>query len=223
VNTLQSLWTFIILAAVGVAAFEAAPARARVRRRWGYRAVLPLVGIGVGFGLFFLAPLSSSQTYSIVLTAPWLNYESGGPVDVYGGTVLANTLCDALTSSNVVTSGAEVHCLQTDVVEPFTFPAQAVVTVSGATPQAVKAATNRAFDPIFHHQQMTGAPTEPIQTGRPAWAETAPLWCAVVGLLAIAFVPPLRVRRRPPRTGKNDADADGTDAPHDRGLANLGV
>src|SRR5205807_5472325 len=105
-----------------------APSRPRARRRWRYRAILPLVGVGVGSMLFFLTPMSSSQTYSVLLTATWLDYESGAPVDVYGGTVLANTFCGALTSADVVTPGTEVHCLQNDVVQPFTFPAQVVIT-----------------------------------------------------------------------------------------------
>ena len=48
VSTLQSQWALVFLAAVGVAAAETVPRPERVRRRWGYRAALPLVGLGVG-------------------------------------------------------------------------------------------------------------------------------------------------------------------------------
>jgi hypothetical protein len=214
VSTLQSLWAFVILAALGVAAFEAAPRRERARRRWGYRAVLPLVGFGVGSLLFVLAPLTSSQTFSVVMTAPWMNYYSTEPVDVYDGTALSNTLCGALTNPDVVAPGTTVRCLQSDVVEPFAFPPEAQVTVRAATPKAVAAEARRAFLPIYRHQQLTGGPVEPIQTGRPAWAATAPFWCTAAGLLAMALVPPLPVRRRPRRRGGHKpADEDVGDTP----------
>jgi hypothetical protein len=214
VSTLQSLWAFVILAALGVAAFEATPRRVRARRRWGYRAVLPLVGFGVGCLLFVLAPLTSSQTFSVLLTAPWVSYYSPEPVDVYDGTALSNTLCGAVTNPDVVVPGTTVRCLQTDVVQPFAFPPEAQVTVRAATPKAVAAEVRRAFLPIYRHQQLTGAPEESVQTGRPAWAVTAPFWCAAAGLLAMALVPPLPVRRRPRRRGVHDkADEDVGDTP----------
>jgi hypothetical protein len=37
-----------------------------------------------------------------------------------------------------------------------------------------------------------------VQTGKPAWASTAPLWAGAVGLGLMVFVPPIRLRRRGP-------------------------
>jgi hypothetical protein len=209
VSTLQSQWALVILAAVGVAAAETVPRPERVRRRWGYRAALPLVGLGVGCLLLVSAPVGSSQSFSIILTAPWIDFTNGGPVSAYDGTALSDTLCGALTSPDVVAPGTRVDCLQLNSLEPFAFPAQALVTVRAATPAAVTAEVHRAFGPIASHMQMTRASTQPIQTGRPAWATTAPLWCAVVGLLLMLLVPPLRFLRR--KRHPDDLDPDDED------------
>jgi hypothetical protein len=196
VSTLQSQWALVFLAAVGVAAAETVPRPERVRRRWGYRAALPLVGLGVGCLLFVSAPLTSSQAFSVILTAPWLDFTNGGPVDAYDGTALSDTLCGALTNPDVVAAGTRVDCLQLDTIEPLAFPAEALVTVSAGTPAAVTAEARHAFAPISSHMQMTATASESIQTGRAAWATTAPLWCAVAGLLLMLLVPALPFRRR---------------------------
>ena len=213
VSTLQSQWAFAVLAALGVAAAEAVPRRERARRRWGYRALLPLASLGVGCLLFVSAPLTSSQTFSIVLTAPWLDFTNGGPVDAFDGAALTNTLCGALTTPDVVAPGTSVNCLQLATFEPFAFPAQASVRVSGATPAAVTAEARHAFAPIARNLQMTAAPTQPVQTGRSAWATTAPFWCAVVGLLLMLLVPPLPLRRRTPRPSRSEPDDEWPDVP----------
>jgi hypothetical protein len=215
VSTLQSQWTLAVLAALGVAAAEAVPRRERARRRRGYRALLPLAGLSVGCMLFVSAPLSSSQTYSVILTAPWLDFTNGGPVNAYDGAALSDTLCGALASPDVVATGTRIDCLQLAAIEPFAFPGQAVVTVSGPTPAAVTAEAHRAFDVIIPHLQMTGDPTQPIQTGRAAWATTAPLWCTAMGFLLVLLVPPLRFRRRrhaPPHHSHPGEERPG--APH---------
>ena len=215
VSTLQSQWALVFLAAVGVAAAETVPRPERVRRRWGYRAALPLVGLGVGCLLFVSAPLTSSQTFSVILTAPWLDFTNGGPVDAYDGTALSDTLCGALTSPDVVAAGTRVDCLQLDTIEPLAFPAEALVTVSAATPAAVTAEARHAFAPISSHMQMTATASESVQTGRPAWATTAPLWCAVVGLLLMLLVPRLAVQAPEPgiRTESEPDDRTGPTFP----------
>ncbi len=211
VSTLQSQWTLAVLAALGVAAAEAVPRPERARRRWGYRALLPLAGLGVGCLIFVSVPLTSSQTFTVILTAPWLDYTNGGPVDAYAGTALSDTLCGALTSPDVVAAGTGVNCLQLDTIQPFAFPADASVTVSGATPAAVTAEARHAFAPLASHMQMTATATQSVQTGRPAWAETAPFWCAVVGLLLMLLVPPLPFWRRNPYPDGSDPDEDWSD------------
>lgn len=142
------------------------------------------------------APLSSSQTFAVILTAPWLDFTNGGPVNAYDGTALSDTLCGTLASPDAVVPGTGLNCLQLDTIEPFSYPAEVLVTVRGPTPAAVITEDRRAFAVVVPHLQMTGDPTQPIQTGRPAWATTAPLWCTVVGLLLMLLVPPLRFRRR---------------------------
>lgn len=196
VSTLQSQWALAVLAALGVAAAETVPHRARARRRWGSRALLPMAGLGVGCLLFVSVPLTSSQTFSVVLTAPWLGFTNSDPVDAFVGTALSNTLCGTVTSPDVVNPGTRVSCLQLDTIEPFSFPAEASVTVSGATSSAVTGEARRAFAPVFSHLQMTGGPTQSVQTGRPAWAETAPFWGAVVGFGLMTLIPPVPFRRR---------------------------
>ena len=107
--------------------------------------------------------------------------------------------------------GTGVDCLQLDTIEPFAFPAEALVTVSGATPAAVTAEARHAFAPIASHMQMTATASQSVQTGRPAWATTAPFWCAVVGLLLMLLVPPLPFRRRIPYPDRSDPDEDWSD------------
>ena len=223
VSTLQSQWALVVLAAVGVAAAETVLRPERVRRRWGYRALLPLAGLGVGCLLFVSAPLASSQTFTIVLTAPWLDFTNGGPVNTYDGTALSNTLCGAVTSPDVVAPGTRVDCLQLGTIEPFAFPAEASVTVSGATPPAVNAEVRHAFDPIASHMQMTGDATQPVQTGRPAWATTAPFWCAVVGLLLMLLVPPVPLRRRTSYEDRSPPDEKWSDVPETLERYGVGV
>lgn len=112
--------------------------------------------------------------------------------------------------------GTGVDCLQLATIEPFAFPAEVLVTVRGATPAAVTTEIRHAFAPIVPHLQMTGNATQPVQTGRPAWATTAPFWCAVAGLLLMLQVPPLRFRRRAWAPDRSPPDEEWSDAPDER-------
>ena len=211
VSTAQSEWALVVLAAFGVAATESAPRPATLPRRWSLRAVLPVLGLLVGLGIWSAAPVGVSQQLSVLTTAPYVSDEGAG-IDQYGGTTLVNTLCAAVTNPVVITKGTGVTCDQATNFFPLNPPALALVTVHGPTPAAVAAETHRAFATIFHFMPMAGGPTGPLLRGKPAWAVTAPLWAGSAGLLAMFLLPRRRVRRRvePDDTDHDSDERDGT-------------
>lgn len=201
ISTLQSMWTIVVLAAVGTCASEVAPERARSRaprhRRWGLRLLLPLYGVAFGFGILASAPSSASQSLSVLAVAPYVSAFEKGPFDDYTGTTLVNTLCSAITNPREVPAHTSVTCDQASPILPANPPGLALVTVRAPTPSAVRRETRYAFTTIFANMPLAGGPSGPIEVGKPALAVTAPVWGAAIGLLAMFFLPPLPpIRRR---------------------------
>src|SRR5579872_1471828 len=84
VDTPQSMWALVILAAIGAAVAETVPRRVRVRRLWLPRLLFPLVGVAAGFGVLASTAATSSEALSIFTVAPWvIAYQ--GPVFVWKG------------------------------------------------------------------------------------------------------------------------------------------
>ena len=195
VDTPQSTWALIVLAAIGAAVAETVPRRAR-SRRWLARLLLPIAGVGVGFAVLAAAPVSASQSLSIFTVAPWV-VALQGPVYSWKGAELVDTFCPTVTSPDVIAPGTSVSCVQGSNIFPTDYAGLALVTARGPTASAVRAEIKRALTPIFRYMPIEGGATETIQTGKPSWAETAPVSGGVIGLICMLFLPPLfRSRRR---------------------------
>lgn len=197
ISTPQSSWALMVLGAVGVCTAETVKIRhqARLRRRWALRMAVPVAGIGVGMAALALAPTTSSEALSILTVAPWVP-ATGGVVDLYQGTALTNTLCGAVTNPDTLAPNTSVTCQQAVNLFPTDYPALALVDVQGPSPAAVRAELVRSFTPIYKYLPMAGGATQTIQTGKPAWATTAPQWLGSAGLLAVLLSPAIPVRRR---------------------------
>jgi len=109
---------------------------------------------------------------------------------------MVNTLCPVVTNADTVTKGTKVRCLQYNEVFPLNFPGLAVVQVRGPTPQSVRREASLAFTPISRQMPFEKWPMGAIETGKPAWAKTAPLWGGVVGAF-LMLLWPRTLRRRP--------------------------
>jgi hypothetical protein len=194
-NTPQSLWTLIMLAALGVGTAEMVPRRTRARRS-PVRAVVPLVGALVGVAVYALAPVGSSESLSVIPIAPWILVVEHAFYPNQG-TELVHTLCPTVTNPDAVAPHTSVRCVQYNSVFPAAFPALAVIDVRAPTASAVRQEGIRALAPIARSMPMETFRMGTVATGKPSWAKTAPLWCGVAGLAAVFMVPPIRRRRRP--------------------------
>jgi hypothetical protein len=202
-DTLQSLWTLIMLAALGVAVAETIPRPDRGRRS-PVRVVVPLVGALLGLVLYASAPVSSSESLSVVPIAPWVLVVEHG-FYANQGTELINTICPTVTDPSVIAPRTSVRCYQYSTVFPIAFPAIAVVDVRAPTPSAVQHEAVRALAPISRSVPMETFAIGTVATGKPSWAKTAPLWLGAAGLAAVLVIPPIRRRRRNPSARRTEA------------------
>ncbi|MGH9028879.1 MAG: hypothetical protein ACRDV4_04615, partial [Acidimicrobiales bacterium] len=212
VFTSESAWALVMLAALGCAAADSVPRPVRAKPRWALRALLPIGGTGLGVAVLALAPVTASEAISVFTVAPWVDAMQGPR----GGTELVNTLCPSVTDPDVVAPGTSVTCLDESSIYQADYPGLAVVTVRAATPGKVRQEVVRAFTPIYYHMPMEGGPTGTIQSGRPAWATTAPLTGGALGLGAMLLFPPRRRRRRPPVASEGGTEGAEGDAEAER-------
>ncbi|HLI72332.1 MAG TPA: O-antigen ligase family protein [Acidimicrobiales bacterium] len=203
VATPQSQWTFMFLAALGVAVAEPVPRRVPPRRWWTARALLPVLGVAGGILMLGLAPSTSSESVSVFMASPAVIAASHAPVDDYTGKVLGNTLCGFLDHPSQVIDGTTLRCQRLSDVVPNVWPTLMLVRITGPTPDAVRAEYQHAFGQYAPYIQGQIAPVGPVASGKPAWATTAPVWVGLVGLVAMFLIPPLSRRplsaRAPPR------------------------
>lgn len=191
-ETAQSLWTLVVLGALGVAAAEAAGRR--VVLHWSApRLLLPAAGSFLGSTILVLSPVSSSVSYAVMTDAPWV-LTSGAYYPIQG-TEMVNTLCPVVTNSATVVKGTSVRCLQYSQVFPRNFPGFAVVQVRGPTPQSVRREAAQVFAPISSRMPLTAWPMDKITAGKPAWARTAPIWGGVAGAFLMILLPSVFRRR----------------------------
>jgi hypothetical protein len=208
-STTQTPWAIAVLGAVGTAAGELAGHRPLASRRWLLRAVLPLMGVGLGVGLAVTAPVTVAESFTVFTGAPYVDAYAGNPVSQFTGATLANTLCGLVTGDAVRSPHTQVQCTPQSDVVVYGYPGTVDVTVRGPTAAAVTAEARRAFTPAFDTMYMTGGVSSPMHQGRPAWAVTAPLWAGAVGAglaLAVPAVPVAGVLRR----GRRRTRAEGT-------------
>ncbi|HUC37237.1 MAG TPA: hypothetical protein VMR97_08950 [Acidimicrobiales bacterium] len=196
VDTPQSTWALVFLAAIGTCAAEMVPRTVGARRKWLARLVLPVAGVGVGFAVLAAAPTAASESLSVFTVAPWVVASQGNAVESPQGTELVHTLCTSVTNPDTIEPGTNVTCLQGAKIFPADYPGLALVTISGPTAQAVQAELKSAFTPIARYMALEGGPVGTIETGKPSWAVTAPLSGGVAGLMAMLLLPPLTRRRR---------------------------
>jgi hypothetical protein len=223
-STPQTLWTFALLAALAVALKEAVPVRApnrvevRPQRKRALRLVLPLVGVGAGFVMLAAAPLSSSETFAVFTDSPSELAVATQPPGPYAAELLTNTLCDYLNSPDRVLPGSTLRCEQLSVVQPAAWPNEATVRIGASTPGAVRAEYRRSLAGLAPAVVPVVTAQGTVNTGKPAWATTAPLWVGLVGLGLALFVPPIRLRRRRrvvsgfPSHRRTDSPSDGPTA-----------
>lgn len=198
VATPQTRWAFALLAALAVGLKESlpAPAAARPRRDWALRLLLPLAGVGVGGIVLGAAPLASSETLAAFAVSPAVLATAPEPPDPYPAKVLVNTLCDYLDSPDRVLPGASLRCEQLSVVQPTAWQAEAALRIGAPTPAAVRREYRVSLAGLAPDVLPVISAQGTIQTGKPAWATTAPLWVGATGLGLMLFVPPLRLRRK---------------------------
>ncbi len=195
-STPQSAWALVFLAAIGASVGESIPVYARPPRNLRARLLLPLGGLAIGFAVLLATPASASETFSLFAVAPWVSATQG----TGSGTDLVNTLCPGLTNPNVVAQGATVHCLRATDIQANDYPGLAIVTVRAKDPAAVRNAVHNALVPFvfYFHKSLAGGPTGIIQTGKPAWATTAPLSGGWLGAWAMLLLPATGRRRKIP-------------------------
>ncbi len=192
--TSQTTWALMVLGALGVAVAETAPRPApRPRRARSARLLLPVLGVAVGALSLARAPVSYSQDYQVDTIAPWVVSYSGGYIDDYTGKVLVTSLCQMVTAPSRIRPGTAVRCIRADDIVSTSWDGQADVEVRGPTGPAVAAEARTALGVPL---PLLISPTGPPQSGKPAWATTAPVWAGSVGL-ALALLVPSRRRRRP--------------------------
>jgi hypothetical protein len=195
-NTVESRWTWVVLAALGTAVAETVPRRA-VRRRWSLRLVLPAIGLAVGGVILAATPASATQSEYLMTTVPFVSTEFGGPTSPYLDRVNDNTACSIITLTRNVVAGTSVNCYPAVEFAPAAYPAEISVTVRGRTPALVRQEIDVVQATASPYVFLAGGPTSEVRSGKPALAVTAPLTGAVIGL-GIALIVPALYRRRSP-------------------------
>ena len=193
--TEQSMWALALLGACAVVLGERLAPRARARRSWA-RTALPVVGAAVGAAVLFVAPLSSSRTYTVYLVSPSQLPAMDPGLVQWTAEQLAPTICAYLTTPPRLAPGSDVRCSRPGLVSTSTWQAEIQLRIGATSPAAVEAEARRALGLFERLRYPTVAADGPVQTGKPAWAVTAPVSGAAAGLLAAWAVPPLRRRRR---------------------------
>lgn len=195
--TEQSMWTLALLSAFAVMLSEQVAPSAKRGHRSPLRALWPVAGAMAGLIVLVAAPVTWARQYTVFVITPKENAGATGANGLIANT-LANTVCGFLALPELQVSGTTLHCEQPSQVETFVYPAEVSVRITGATAGAVESAQKRAFSG-FNFSGVNYplvAPNGPVTSGRPTWAVTAPLTCAVAGGLLALVTPPLPVRRR---------------------------
>lgn len=190
--TEQSMWALSILGAVSVVLAERVPAR---HARSPARLLWPAAGVLAGAFVLALAPLGFSRTFTVYVMSPGqLATETTG-VNGLVANIMASTVCGFLDTSAEQQSGTTLRCAQGSAVEHLVWPAQVTVRIGGDDAASVEAESRHAFATFHALRFPVVAPDAPVQSGKPAWATTAPVSGAVAGTIAAFLVPPLRRRR----------------------------
>jgi hypothetical protein len=196
--TEQSMWTLVLLGVLATYLAEQLPARAPVRSP--ARVLLPVLGAAAGALVLALAPVSFGRSYSVYLMTPKeLALQPAGLIN-WSANELASTVCGYLQAPPTV-MGTSLTCTQPSVFETSSWPAQVTVSVAGGSPAAVRAESKRALQQFVDYGYPTVAANGPIESGKPAWATTAPVSGAFAGFMMALLVPSLRrraVRARAP-------------------------
>jgi len=191
--TEQSMWTLVLLGALATYLTEQLPARER-RAPSAARLVWPVAGAAAGAAVLALTPLGFSRSFSVYVISP--RELATQPVSVYGWTAqeLDTTLCGYLKAQPTV-PGTTLTCLLPGDVETSVWQAQVTVEVAGPTARAVTAEKRRTLGVFERIGYPMVTPVTAMQSGKPAWAVTAPLSGAFAGAVPALLVPVWRRRR----------------------------
>ncbi|MHB8437622.1 MAG: O-antigen ligase family protein [Acidimicrobiales bacterium] len=193
--TEQSLWALALLGAFAVAlAEQVAPNPQRSHRR-AERALLPVVGAAIGAIVLALAPVGWSRQYTVFVITPKYNAGATGANGLVAND-LASTICGYLQLPQLHEPGTTIKCEQPSAVETLVYPGEVSVRIGAGSAAAVLSQQRRLFAGFnaFHYPLV--AADEPLSSGLPAWATTAPLSGAVAGGMAGLLLPAIPLRRR---------------------------
>jgi hypothetical protein len=197
----QSGWTLSVLLALAVAIAEISPRR-EVRRRWRWsnRALLPMAGFVAGAVVFAVTPAHSAATYRFETIAPIWVANAPKP-ETFTGSVLAETACAVMTEPPQST-GVSIECRRVDLTQPAWLGVGELRVQAGSADQ-VRAVSADVLDRAKGVVPgVSASPLGGIQSGRPTWARTAPVWFALSCLILALLIPPMtRHRDGPEHTG----------------------
>jgi hypothetical protein len=204
-SALQSGWALWTLVAIATAIAELSPrTTAHGGRRWANRVLLPIAGFTAGAAVFALTPVHSASTYRFETQVGYWAAAEPKP-DEYIGRVLANTACDVMAATHLP-DGVTVSCRRMDLTQPA-WQGIGEARIQGGSPDQVRAAERdinvrvQAAVPGFQVFPLGG-----IQSGRPTWAQTAPMWLSAAGLIVAVIAPAGRRRPHPPRDVEQTAE-----------------
>jgi hypothetical protein len=186
-----------LLAAIGVAVAERAPAQSNVRRRRSRaRILIPAAGVGAGLVLLAVVPTKASVAAQFETIGVYREALTTAGSQGFFGTLLVNTACDVImtTAANDPASVTRCYNMRTEanaqvglghvrIESPTLRQAQTRVRVTLAY------AREWIPDLRVHLVEMKNHAV-------PTWARTAPLWGGVAGAWFAYVTPPMPVRRR---------------------------
>ncbi|HUY63802.1 MAG TPA: hypothetical protein VMV14_04730, partial [Acidimicrobiales bacterium] len=191
--TEQSMWTLALLGAFAVAVVELLPAPATPRRRSPLRLAWPVAGVVIGMVALAQSTVQWSRSYTVyVITPPELELWAG-PIAAGG---LSFTICDYLFDARPLAPGTTLSCQQTSTFVANVWPAQMNVRIGASSAVAVNNAARRAFSPFSAAGYPVVVPDGPLASGKPAWAQTAPVSGGVLGAVLALAIPAMARRRR---------------------------
>ncbi len=192
--TEQSMWTFVLLGALATVLAEQVPARARSVRPVA-RMLWPVAGAAAGAVVLVMAPVSFARSYSVYLVSPAQLATQSESLYSWTALELDTTTCGYLEAQPVL-PGTALNCSRPGDFERSAWQAQVLVEVAGPSPRAVTGEARRALGGFERLRYPKVVPDSSVQSGRPAWATTAPVSGAFAGLVLGMVVPPWRRRRQ---------------------------
>jgi hypothetical protein len=206
----HALW--LAVAAGTVLVEQSAPAPVATRRRAGLVAIAAagVAGLAAGVVVYARAPEHAAQAAIFTTLSPAAEaadyYDPVTPAQRY-----VHTVCG-------LAQATRPHGVKLECNDSFRGAGVGVVRVQGEDGTAVRGALANLTTVVHDGARLTDfrlLPTDPLRTGRPTWARTAPLWGVVSGmvlaLLLTSWSRPRPAPERRPRASGASAGAPGLD------------